>query len=78
MSSPIPRSAAATAQKRLAALGLEDPVDIAETDAAARREVAAGDAADVSFDEEPAGGVEDAADVSFDEEPAAAPADIIC
>ena len=68
----------AVAAHNLAALGLEDPVDIAETDAAARREVAAGDAADVSFDEEPAGGVEDAADVSFDEEPAAAPADIIC
>jgi hypothetical protein len=31
----------------------------------------------VSFDEEPAAGVEDAADVSFDEEPAAAPADMI-
>ena len=68
----------ARAAANLAAFGLEDPVDIAETDAAARREVAAGDAADVSFDEEPAGGVEDAADVSFDEEPAAAPADIIC
>ena len=51
-----------SAAENVAAFGLEDPVDIAETEAAARREVAAGDAADVSFDEEPA----------------AAPADINC
>ena len=79
---PVARRRQAEANARaaanIAALGLEDPVDIAEADAAARREIAAGDAADVSFDEEPAAGVEDAADVSFDEEPAAAPADIIC